>query len=242
MRNLDRLKILLYKRRICPMAGPVAQHLRDALSEKIAESLEASIPPSTPRRVPGAVDFHGKATAVVGMRRAGKTTFVHQQRARRLEAGAAQIQVPYVNFEDERLGGMKAAELAFLIEEHGRLVPDARERGTVTWCFDDVQVVSGWERFMRAFLDWLEVGGFPEAQRLDGARSPAGELALIQVCADASDPSTAEREHRALLEAMVVHSEARAYLLTLTSDAGPRTVPEGVTAMPAYAWMLGEQV
>ena len=56
---------------------------------KLADSLASPLPGSTPRQVPGPVHLPGKATAVVGMRRAGKTTFLHQLRRERLEAGAA---------------------------------------------------------------------------------------------------------------------------------------------------------
>ena len=44
--------------------------LRAALAGKLAESLVGAIPPATPRQVHGTVSLPGKATAVVGMRRA----------------------------------------------------------------------------------------------------------------------------------------------------------------------------
>ncbi len=107
----------------------------------------------TPRRVHGAVRLPGKVTAVLGVRRAGKTTFVHQMRRERLAGGAARALVPYVNFEDERLVGLEGTQLGFLLEEYGRRVPDATRLGTVLWCFDEIQVVPGWERFVRRLLD-----------------------------------------------------------------------------------------
>lgn len=48
--------------------------IREALDEQLAESLEAPIPPRTERKVPGTLQVVGKITAVVGMRRVGKTT------------------------------------------------------------------------------------------------------------------------------------------------------------------------
>jgi predicted AAA+ superfamily ATPase len=420
--------------------------LKEALTEKLAESLAGPLPEGTPRRVYGATGLPGKATAIVGMRRAGKTTFLHQMRRERLAQGAAREHLPYVNFEDERLAGLVASQLGFLVEEYGRRFPDARERSTVTWCFDEIQVVAGWVtgssaallsreiatalrgrawevplypfsfaealrhrgqaipaapgfvtgaergRMEGEFADWLTTGGFPEAQGLDGAsrrqllrdyvdvamlrdvverhgvsnvtglrwlvrhllgnaaahfsvekfyaalksqgvaiskdtvhqllahledcflvrmvwmesaserqrmvnprkaypvdpglipvfdrsgranrghaletavlielerrrfavtyvRTPAGrevdflargtsgEAELIQVCADASDPVTAEREFRALIEAGDIHPSARRRLLTLTRDGAPTDVPPGVTVQPAYEWLLAE--
>jgi hypothetical protein len=445
------------------MTRALPRELKEALTEKLAESLAGSFPEATPRRVHGPTGLPGKVTAVIGMRRAGKTTFLHQLRRERLQRGTPREHLPYVNFEDERLAGLAANQLGFLVEEHGRRFPAAHEQTTVTWCFDEIQVVPGWERFVRrlldaggcevivtgssaallsreiatalrgrawevalypfsfaealnhrgqaapadpafvtaaerarlerAFTDWLATGGFPEAQGLDGAsrrqllrdyvdvamlrdvverygvsqvtglrwlvrhllgnaaahfsvekfyaalksqgmaiskdtvhqllahledcflvrlvwmdsaserqrmvnprkaypvdpaliavfdrsgransghaletavlielerrrcavtyvRTPAGyevdflardvdgNLELIQVCADASDPATAEREFRALIEAGKMYPGVRRrLLLTLTRDGAPAETPPGITVLPAYAWLLAE--
>jgi len=436
------------------------QFLRALLTEKLTDSIATPIPGFTPRHVHGRVHFPGKATAVVGMRRAGKTTFLHQLRRERLERGVGQERLPYLNFEDERLAGLAAKDLHLLIEEHYRLYPALRGRETVTWCFDEVQVVTGWERFVRrlldsetievflsgssssllsrevatamrgrgwevvmhpfsfeeylrhhghakppkpefipskersalerAFLDYLAGGGFPEAQGLDAAtrlrllndyvdvamlrdvverhgvtnvaglrwmvrhllgnpaglfsvekfyaglksqglsiardtvhqllrhledcflvrtvwveaaserrrmvnprkaypvdpglipvfdrsgrtnlghaletvvlleferqglevtyvrtpeghevdflvRLPTGEVELIQVCADARDPSVGARELRALEEAGRLYPQATKRLLTLTGDGRPEQTPSGVIVQPAYEWIL----
>ena len=50
----------------------------------------------TPRRVYGQASLPGKATAVIGMRWAGKTTFLHQLRAERLAEGVPQERLPYL--------------------------------------------------------------------------------------------------------------------------------------------------
>ena len=125
---------------------------RQALVEQLAESLARPLPSLTPRRVFGRSALPGKATAVTGMRRAGKTTFLHQLRRERVERGIARELLPFVSFEDERLAGLQAAELGVLVDEYYRRVPRAHD-GTVTWCFDEVQLVPGWERFVRRLLD-----------------------------------------------------------------------------------------
>lgn len=61
--------------------------------------------------------------------------------------------LPYINFEDERLAELRAAHLGFLLEEFVRRVPDAPAQGSVLWCFDEIQRVPGWERFVRRLLD-----------------------------------------------------------------------------------------
>jgi uncharacterized protein len=126
---------------------------RVPLTEKLAGSLTESFPAATPRHVHGTVSLPGKATAIVGMRRAGKTTFLHQLRSERMERGVSRERLPYINFEDERLVGLQAKDLHLLIEEYYRRYPALRGRETVTWCFDEIQVVAGWERFVRRLLD-----------------------------------------------------------------------------------------
>ncbi len=433
---------------------------QNRLREKLAESLTAPIPVGTRRRVYGALRLPGKISAVVGIRRAGKTMFVHQIQRQRLAEGMDRERLPYINFEDERLAGLTAEHLHPLVEEYYRRFPGFRGRETVLWCFDEIQTVPGWERFLRrlldseqvelfvsgssaallsreiatalrgrawevvlhpfsleetlrhneqplpsqpdfldnpsrsslerSFLDYLVKGGFPEAQGLDTAtryqllrdyvdvamlrdvverhavsnviglrwlvrhllsnaaglfsvekfygvlksqgiaiskdsvhqflgylndcflirtvwmestserqrmvnprkvypvdpglipvfdrtgrsntghaletavlvelerrkaeisyvktpggfevdflaRYPSGEMDLIQVCTDAGDPNTSQRELRALVEAGRLFPQAHKYLLTLTMDGIPNETPSDVSAQPAYVWML----
>ena len=126
---------------------------KEALAEKLAESLTLPPPAVTMRKVLGVVSFPGKATAIIGMRRAGKTSFLHQLRRERQEGGLALARLPYINFEDERLAGLQAEHLGFLLSEYGRRVETADSPEPVVWCFDEIQVVPGWERFIRRLLD-----------------------------------------------------------------------------------------
>ena len=134
--------------------------LRARFAAKLADSLSSEIPLATPRRVHGTVTLPGKATAVIGMRRAGKTTFLDQLRRQRLERGIARKRLPYINFEDEQLAGLQARQLHLLLEEYYRRHPDLRGRETFTWCFDEIQVVPGWESFGRRILDSEKVEVF----------------------------------------------------------------------------------
>lgn len=70
------------------------------------------------------------------------------------------------------------------------------------------------------------------------ARSPTGDTELIQVSADPSDASTAERELRALEEGGRLFPRASRRLLTLTRDAVPSRMPSGIRAQAAYEWVL----
>ncbi len=139
------------------MASDWSTRLRAVLVDLLDESLTADIPMPTRRTVEGRTALPGKATVVVGMRRAGKTWFLHQLRRERLEAGWPRERLPYLNLEDERLAGIPAEALGFLVEEYYRRYPRYRRREEVMWCFDEIQGVAGWERFVRRLLDTEKV-------------------------------------------------------------------------------------
>jgi uncharacterized protein len=130
------------------MEGPIKEILR----QKIADGLAFPVPEMTRRdvrlpRVPG------KALAVVGIRRGGKTFFLWQCLAARLAEKIPREALLAFNFEDERIVGLAAADLSFLVEEYFRLQPQWRDQRRVTFILDEIQVVPGWETFVRRLLD-----------------------------------------------------------------------------------------
>ncbi len=130
------------------------------------------IPSLTPREALAPVP-KGKARAVIGMRRAGKTTFLFQCLAERLERGIDRRRLVYLNFEDERLAGLEAIDLGVILDEYYREHPEFGGEQTVTWCFDEIQVVPGWERFVRRVLDSERVEVFLSgSQALPGGPRP----------------------------------------------------------------------
>ena len=135
------------------MADATFPRLRQIFREQLADSVRKPLPRLTRRRVFGRVRFPGKVTAVVGMRRAGKTTFLHQLRRERIESGVARERLPCLSFEDERFADLEATHLDLLVSEYDREFPDADGRATVIWHFDEIQTVPGWERFVRRLLD-----------------------------------------------------------------------------------------
>jgi len=133
--------------------------LSTLVRQKIVEAQKAPVPRHTRRdvRLPG---VPRKAVAVVGMRRAGKTTFLWQLLAERLAAGTPRGGLLYFSFEDERLTGMTAADLGLVVEEFYRLNPEWRDARRATFFLDEVQVVPDWERFARRLLDTERVDLF----------------------------------------------------------------------------------
>ena len=76
------------------MTQAAVTRLRQAIGEQLADSAQKPLPDPTPRRVFGRVRFPGKVTVVVGMRRSGKTTFLHQLRRERIEQGVPRDEAP----------------------------------------------------------------------------------------------------------------------------------------------------
>lgn len=145
--------------RIQRMLVSMKDRLIEVVQEKLADAAEMKFPLLTRREADGSL-IAGKARAVIGMRRAGKTSFLYQCLADRLAAGTAREKLVYFNFEDERLAGIEAADLGIVLDAYYRVNPSFRQRETVTWCFDEIQVVSGWEAFVRRVLDSEKVEVF----------------------------------------------------------------------------------
>jgi uncharacterized protein len=122
--------------------------LFDAL---IADFQERELPRVTPRAL-SLPRLPGKADVIVGMRRSGKTYFLYQQIQELLASGVDRGRLLYLNFEDERLLPLAAADLSRIPEAFYRRFPSSREQ--LCWFFfDEIQNVPGWETFIRRLLD-----------------------------------------------------------------------------------------
>ena len=130
--------------------------LNPILLEKFNEALLPVAAASMTRRDARLPAIPGKVHAVIGMRRAGKTTFLRQ-----LQTEARQSLPPeravYLSFDDDRLADMDAEQLSLLIEEYYRRYPELRGKEKVHWFFDEIQLVPGWDRLVRRLLDTEQV-------------------------------------------------------------------------------------
>ena len=97
--------------------------MQELLRQLIADSLATPVPLHTRRdaRLPA---IPGKAVAVVGMRRSGKTTFLWQCLADRLVgSGVPREALLHLNFEDERLADLQ-----------GRRIYSGSWKSITGWC------------------------------------------------------------------------------------------------------------
>ena len=124
----------------------------DLLRLKLAEAL--AMPTRTlTRRDVGLPGIPGKAFAVIGVRRGGKTSFLAQCRTDRLVAGSLPEAQLFLALEDERLAGMSVTDLAWLLDEHARQFPRLRDGAGMSVYLDEVQLVAGWEGLVRRLID-----------------------------------------------------------------------------------------
>lgn len=127
-----------------------------SLHPVLNEKLNAAVAPGpelvATRRDAALPAIPGKVHAVIGMRRAGKTTYLRQLQSQ-WRASVEPARVVYLNFEDDRLAGLPLEQLGMLLEEYYRSYPEWRGREMVWWLLDEIQVVNGWERFVRRLMD-----------------------------------------------------------------------------------------
>lgn len=91
-------------------------------------------------------------TTLIGSRRSGKTYLLYQVVSKLYELGIDRRNVLFINFEDDRLNFISAADLDLIIQSFTELYPDIKLADTYFF-FDEIQNVVGWERFVRRIFD-----------------------------------------------------------------------------------------
>jgi hypothetical protein len=120
--------------------------LHPVLAEKLSESVMPLPKLTSTLRDARLPCVSGKVHAVIGMRRAGKTTFLRQLLAQRRVESPAEQSI-YMSFDDDRLGELGLEQLGFLLEEYYRRYPALRGATQVHWFLDEIQLVSGMGAF-----------------------------------------------------------------------------------------------
>lgn len=133
--------------------------VREILRQKLADATRFRLPEFTPREavLPA---IPKKIQAIIGMRRAGKTFYLFQCIQQKLNEGVAREGLVYLNLEDERLAGIEATHLSWLLEEFYLRTPGWRDQRRACFLLDEVQVVPGWEVFLRRILDSEQIDLF----------------------------------------------------------------------------------
>ncbi len=91
------------------------------------------------RTTTGAIGKTGHVDIITGIRRCGKSTFMHQIAAERNE------QIGFFNFEDPRIFNFEVSDFSKLLLVIGE--------GVNVYFFDEIQNIVGWEVFVRSLHD-----------------------------------------------------------------------------------------
>ncbi len=126
------------------------------LEEVIVEFHKLGLPEVKEREIELPPDVN-KAITVTGLRRTGKTYLLYQTIQKLISRGKEMKELFYINFEDERLEGMKSENLSEIVELYRKHNPDS---DTMYLFLDEIQAVDGWERFVRRLLERRNVRVF----------------------------------------------------------------------------------
>lgn len=124
--------------------------MKSILKEIILENQSMDIPLAVRRNItiPFGLDI---IITIIGVRRSGKTYLLYQTINDLLKEGVQKERILYLNFEDERLE-MKAENLDQVLQAYSELFPDTDLKNVYLF-FDEIQIVHGWEKFVRRIFD-----------------------------------------------------------------------------------------
>ena len=125
--------------------------MKQALEYLIGDFLERDLPKFT-RRNFDLEPVPGKALALIGMRRVGKTYLCYQAMQTILDKGVPKDNILYLNFEDDRLYGFQLADCQAILDVFYAQRPQKKSEHC-TFFFDEIQNVRHWERFIRRLID-----------------------------------------------------------------------------------------
>ena len=107
------------------------------------------LPDYKPRDISIPLDLD-KIISLIGARRSGKTYLLYQT-IDRLLGQIEKSQIIFINFEDERLD-ITAEELDLILQGYRELYPE-NNLELCYFFFDEIQNVTGWEKFVRRLFD-----------------------------------------------------------------------------------------
>ncbi len=129
--------------------------MKQVLEYIYADFLERQLPVLVKRDV-DMERIPGKALALIGMRRTGKTFLCYQEIQTLLNDGVSKENILYLNFEDDRLFGFKLEDCQSILDVFYGPNPGKKSEDCYFF-FDEIQNVDHWERFIRRLIDTEKV-------------------------------------------------------------------------------------
>jgi len=127
----------------------------DSLKYVIRQFAERALPVCRPRELVLPTEI-GKVIGLAGVRRSGKTFMFFDAIRRLAEQGVDRRRLVYLNFEDDRLQPIRAADLDLVLRSQRELFPETSLQRIYLF-LDEVQNVPGWERWARRLQDTEDV-------------------------------------------------------------------------------------
>jgi uncharacterized protein len=124
--------------------------MKNIIKEIILENQQTELPAVIRRSITVPLDTP-LIISIVGARRSGKTYLLYDLMASLLKKGINRKTILFLNFEDERLHFTEST-LDLIIQAYGELFPDTDLRDVFLF-FDEIQNVTGWEKFIRRLYD-----------------------------------------------------------------------------------------
>ncbi len=129
--------------------------MKNAIRVILLEFKERSLPMPLPRNIhpPELPADVRKAWVLMGMRRSGKTWTAYQYILHRQKLGFPKTSNLYINFEDDRLANFQVKDFQTILDVYYELYPEYIDSKDLFFCFDEIHVVVGWEKFIRRLID-----------------------------------------------------------------------------------------
>lgn len=123
----------------------------EQLQEIILDNQKSPLVTGLPRELQITV-LPGKATVCMGVRRAGKSTFMLQRMQQLLKQGVARENIVQINFVDNRLYNFHHTNLELVLEAYYSIYPDKKSVEKVYFFFDEIQEIEHWEYFVERLM------------------------------------------------------------------------------------------
>lgn len=148
-------KLLSKKEAFCYLYLYRREAMKQVIQTLIKEFQDWDIPEAVAREVHFEIFPPNirKVQVLMGVRRSGKTWIFHQKMHDLLKSGIDKRKILYINFEDDRLGGFAAHDFQSILDAYFDLNPDLTKASDLSFFFDEIHLVEGWEKFLRRLLD-----------------------------------------------------------------------------------------
>lgn len=123
---------------------------KDVFKQLILDSVEKKYTHIVSRTAPLKI-YENKANCIIGVRRCGKTSLMQKTIIELCKKSKPENAI-YINLEDDRLYPLQLSDLNDFIESYYELYPKNRNH-KVHFFIDEIQLVEGWEKFIRRLLD-----------------------------------------------------------------------------------------